>query len=87
MITLTLTKLPTHLQYEFITPLLKQEDAIILTSSSISLAYLNSPFQSQAFVRESDLTMSGGIAHQSWQVISDEQWCKLLLNATKNVNW
>ncbi|MFQ3292287.1 hypothetical protein [Reinekea sp.] len=87
MITLTLSKLPGGLQSEFITSLLNDVDAIILTTSSISLAFNESPFSAQPFVRESDLTMCGGTAHDSWQVISDQQWCSLLLNATKNVNW
>jgi hypothetical protein len=87
MITLTLTKLPSGLQNEFITPMLNKDDAIILTATSISLAFHENTFKAQPFVRATDLSMCGGTAHESWQVISDEQWCKLLINASKNVNW
>ncbi|MBU2863242.1 hypothetical protein KO489_05260 [Reinekea forsetii] len=87
---MTIVTLSSHissLQLEFLANSLLQTDAIIATSNSFSLVYTEKPLNTQAFVRESELLQSGGKAHDSWTVITDEQWANHLITATKHIAW
>ena len=87
MITMTLMNIPTKSQHDFMAQTLEQEDAILLSASSIALAFKENSFQAQGLVRETDINMCGGTVHADWKIITNAQWCQLLLRATKNVTW
>lgn len=87
MTTVTLSFPPSPFQLEFLAISLSPKDAVIATSSSISLVYTEKPLNTQAFVRECELLQSGGHAHDSWTVITDEQWATHLITANKHIAW
>jgi hypothetical protein len=87
MTIVTLTAMPSQAQSEFLNLTLKLDDAILLTSPTISLAYSSKPFQTKAFVRAADATMCGGKLNSDWDIISDATWCQLALAADKVVTW
>lgn len=87
MLVLTLTQRPNPFSHPVFEQLLSTKDALLLTSTTLSLAFNSNVYRAQGYVRSNDASLLPGRFHNDWLIIDDEQWSQLLIAADKVVSW
>lgn len=87
MIVVTLVKQANNFNQPILEQLLTTKDAILLTATSMALAFHGNFYLAPGFIRASDAKLLPGSIHADWRIIDDQQWTELLVNADKVITW
>lgn len=84
---ITLTQKPDSCETQLLQKTVTVEDAVLLSPGSMALCLKPNPFEASAFVRQTEISAFQQAAHQSWTLISDQQWFDLILQHEKHISW
>lgn len=74
-------------EHDFFLTVLSEQDVIMLSDAALSLAFQPNPYPARGVVINTDIRRAGGTIHDSWAVISHQDWVRLLENHTKQISW
>jgi sulfur transfer complex TusBCD TusB component (DsrH family) len=83
----TLSKTPSELEIAFLKQTLRDEDALLLTSSALPLMFQNNPTEAQGYILSDESNKFGGRPEQSWKLLSSSAWVEMLETQDKNISW
>jgi hypothetical protein len=85
---LNLTELPSQTETAFLNRVLNAQPASVCLVSSAALPLLlnQKPFTADCVVRTEDANKLGGKVHDSWRLISDDEWLTLT-ETHRTVSW